>query len=57
MAWPGIEEDELLRGALSAWADQTKELIQQLKRPQLQAEKEQKKYIFYTGWLTRRAQN
>jgi hypothetical protein len=28
MAWPGIEEDELLRAALSAWADQTKELIQ-----------------------------
>ena len=27
MAWPGIDEDELIRAALSAWADQTKELI------------------------------
>lgn len=25
---PNIDEDELLRAALSAWADQTKELLQ-----------------------------
>ena len=32
MSWPGVDEDELLRAALCAWADQTKELIRWIER-------------------------